>query len=317
MKEEIIEVQNTKKPIKRKTKIIATILAGVMLITGGYLAKKNNTMEKLDQRFNFTMTYLYKTPFDTFGEFTNVFDDEEVMARAQWYYDTYIANPEKKPAGKKYFNVKEIANDIRIINGQFMINKNGDIDYSEYNILGVANDLCMIANYDSLTEYGNNVFYTPMAPLFVDGSLEQSYALEIDVKMNQIVEAMHNNDIESFTKLTKEWYTTVYNIFSSMSERKIDPVSSLMIYHGTFSKYHGTIEKFIKENNLEVNVDFFNPETQKIKEVNILDPMNYINEVAVNEEGQTLAGQLYNESKEYFDEKYENNQEIGKSKVLK
>ena len=45
--------------------------------------------------------------------------------------------------------------------------------------------------------------------------------------------------------------------------------------------------------------------------------MNYINEVAVNEEGQTLAGQLYNESKEYFDEKYENNQEIGKSIVLK
>ena len=137
-------------------------------------------------------------PFEEYGRMTDVSDPEQLRARAEWFYRTYICAPDKDTAGARTFSVEEIMNDIRLINGAFMQHASGEVFYSDWDIVGVANDLHTIGNYDSLAQYGNQIFYTPMAPLFEDGSAAQRGAAALDSAMENVVRAIRASDDGAF-----------------------------------------------------------------------------------------------------------------------
>lgn len=319
------------------TKVIAGVLALAAAAGLGYGLRGCSASKTSDD------TAIYQSedeeeekPFETYGQFTDVNDDEQVEARAQWYYDTYIAQSDKSPAGARDLTVDVIANDIRLMNGAFMEDASGNPTYNDTDVITVANDIHTIANYDSFQQYGNDIFFTPTAPLFADGSLAQKGALDLDSAMADVVSAIQKEDNEAFLTAAKNWGTVVINMFDYVdangeyvSIRQVDPASAFQLYHAMSSKYASTILEYSEKNDINVCVDYcIDYNTHEIKTEALSQIMYNINERAIDavavrsgnfaeyeENNISLPQDLCLLAKDYYNSKYD--QEIGQSRVLK
>ncbi len=259
-------------------------------------------------------------PFEEYGNFTEVNDVDELRQRAEWFYRTFIADPDKLRSGADSFSVEEIMNDIRIMNGEFM--RSGEnISYSEFDLINAANDLHTIANYDSLTKYGTQIFFTPTAPLFVDGSSAQKDAIIIDRAMEKIVAAIRAEDNTAFTAAVQEWGKIIIDIFSKddlagdcTSVYQVGPAEGFALYHAMSSKYASTVFKYSEAQGLTVMVQ--NESIQKIVDRLNNEPVESDFAAAGQLEGDASGGvslpeNLYLLAKDYFNSRYYRETEAG------
>ena len=276
-------------------------------------------------------------PFEEYGNFTDVNDEAQLRRRAEWYYNTFIADPNKPShAGANFFTVEQIMQDMRMINGEFMLNDDGTVQYNDTDMIAVANDLHTIANYDSFKQYGTQIYFTPMAPLFEDGSLAQQGALQLDEAMERVVAAIRANDDEAFLKAAVEWGIIVINQFNYIDFTgeyvniyQVDAPTSFALYHAMSAKYASTILEYSESHHLNVCIPYcIDYETGEEVQEALSQIMYNINEraidaVAVRSGNQaeyeannlSLPERLFLLAKDYFNSKYDI--EHGCSKTLK
>ncbi len=200
-------------------------------------------------------------PFEEYGELTDITDENQLRRRAVWYYETYIADPDKLSCGINSFTVDEIMDDIRIMNGEFMRDAQGRAVWNETCVIAAANDLHRIANYDSFAQYGTQIFFTPTAPLFTDGSAAQKDALALDRAMEEVVAAIRAEDDESFVTAAMEWGNTVVDIFDRLDDTgeyagvyQVGAAQGFALYHAMSSKYASTILEYSEARHLDVSI---------------------------------------------------------------
>ena len=346
-----VEVVNVSKPKNKATKAIATVLAAALLVTGGavlgkyincpFRNRKEETTVVSSTSVNPTTTtekpeIVVEKPFETYGMFTDVKNEEQLRVRAQWYYDTYIADSNKSNAGANFFTVEQIMNDMRMMNGEFMVNASGNPTYNDTDVIAVVNDLHTIANYDSFKQYGTQIYFTPMAPLFVDGSLAQKGAVDLDKAMAKVVAAIRANDDEAFLVAAREWGILVVNMFDYIdftgdyvNVHQVATPQSFNLYHAMSSKYASTILEYSEAHHLNVCIPYCTDyNTGELHEEALSQIMYNLNEraidaVAVRSGNQpeyeqnniSLPQDLCLLAKDYFNSKYE--LEIGSSRTLK
>ena len=247
----------------------------------------------------------------------------------QLYYK-YFANDAKAAV-----TVEDIENDIRIYNGNFKLDEAGNVTYNDQDVINAAIDLHTIANYDSLAN-AENLQFTPLAPLFVDGSLAQTGAEKLDADMLEVVNAINNNDVEKFMRASEKWGETVLNMFvyydfnsDYVNIHQVEAPTSFALFHAMNSKYASTILEYSEKNDINICipycVDFCTGETKLEALSNIMYMINEraIDAVAVRSgnlaeyeaNNLTLPEDLFVKAKDYYNSKYD--LEIGKSRSLK
>ena len=263
-------------------------------------------------------------PFEEYGQFTDVYNEAQLKRRAEWFYGNYISALGKLPTGGRLFSVEEIMNDIRIMNGSLMQNRAGEFCYKETDVLAAAMDLHTVANYDSFSQYGTQIFFTPTAPLFVDGSYVQKGAIELDRAMERVVEAIRAEDDEAFMDAAKAWGCVVAGIFSPEEEDstgcncdccrrmaessvRIDRVEApyaFALYHAMSSKYASTVLEYASGRGLTVMIpagrDAETGETRLLELDRFLDSLNEDPLDPAEEDGPSLPEVLYIEAKDYY-----------------
>ena len=275
-------------------------------------------------------------PFETFGQFTNVNNEEQLRARAEWYYNTYIANANKSQAGAKLYTVEDIMNIIRNVNGEFMRDADGNVTYNDTDLIATANDLHTIANYDSFVQYGHQIFFTPMAPLFEDGSYAQKGAIDLDNAMEKVVAAIRAEDDAAFVEAAKEWGTVVINMFNYVDFNgeyvniyQVNAPTSFALYHAMSAKYASTILEYSECHHISICIPYCTDYcSNEIKEETLSEIMYNINERALDavairsgnleeyeQNNLSLPEDLYLLAKDYFKSKYD--LEIGYARTLK
>ena len=345
---EPVEVVNVKKSNRKTTRTIAAVLAGLALLGGGYvlgqktecplkyLKERKQAEEVIDNPINENAeNVVVVRPFETYGNFTDVNNETQLRERATWYYNTYIADPNKSNVGANFFTIEQIMNDMRNINGEFMMNGNQPT-YNDTDTIAMVNDLHTIANYDSLKEYGTQIYFTPMAPLFEDGSLAQKGAIDLDNAMVKVVNAIRANDDEAFLAAAREWGILVVNMFDYIdftgdyvSIYQVPAPTSFALFHAMNSKYASTILEYSEGHHLNVCIPYCTDyETGELHEEALSQIMYNLNERAIDAvavrsgnlaeyeaNNLSLPENLYVLAKNYFNSKY--NLEMGSSRTLK
>lgn len=341
LEEEIKEEseETVKKQRGNGSRALAIILATVGAI--GFLGAAHHACRDLNEKNAVVETdedldesETEEKPFEEYGNFTSAQDEEQIQKRAEWIYNTYLKDENNQ--GENSLTLEDVKNDIRLMNGQFMLDGGGYTNYNDTDIIAVANDLHTIANYDSFKKVGNCISYTPMAPFFTDGSLAQKAALEMDRNMIDVVTAIRADDKDAFVEAARIWGTSYVNIFNycdltgqHVSIRQVDAPSAFQLYHAINSKYASTILEYSERNHLNICIDYCEDyETGKTNEVALSEIMYEINEkpidaVAVRSGNQeeyeannlSLPEDLYQLAKDYYNSKYK--LEMGASKTLK
>lgn len=271
-------------------------------------------------------------PFETYGNFTDVTDEEQVQERAEWYYNTFLAN---QANNANPITVEDLANDIRVFNGEFKLDASGNPSYNDMDVVQSSIDLHTIANYDSVSSLGNNIRFTPTAPLFVDGSLAQKGAIDLDNAMAKVVKAINADDKEAFIEASKEWGKVVVSMFDYedmtgkyVGIHQVDAPTSFPLFHAMNSKYASTILEYSEANHIAICIPYcIDYCTNETKDVALSEIMYNLNErnidaVAVRsgnleqyeKNNVTLPEDLCLSAKEYFNSKYD--LEIGHSRSL-
>ncbi len=275
-------------------------------------------------------------PFADFGNFTDVNNERQLRARAEWFYNTYVAEASKSKAGAKQYTVEDIMNMMRMINGEFMVDANGNPTYNDTDMIAVANDIHTIANYDSFVQYGNQIYFTPMAPLFEDGSLAQQGAIDLDNAMARVVAAIRACDDQAFVSAAREWGAIVLNMFNYVDYTgeyvnvyQVDAPTSFALYHAMNSKYASTILEYSEAHHLNICVPYcVDYNTGLTVEEPLSQIMYNLNERAIDAvavrsgnlaeyeaNNLSLPEDLYLLAKNYYNSKY--NLEMGSSRKLK
>ena len=271
-------------------------------------------------------------PFKTYGSFTNVNDEQQLEERAKWYHENYVFNND----AENNISLEKLKNDIRMINGEFALDENGEPTYNDTFINNFANDIYTIANYSSFSQYGNQINFVPFAPLFEDDSLAQKGAIELDKINEKVVKAIRNNNDEEFLKAAKEWGTTVLNMFEYIdfngkyvNIHQVDAPTSYSLFNTMYATYGPTIFEYSQSHNLDICIpyciDYNTGETNEIALSEMLYRMVEVPRDAVaNRSGHSeeyaennlsLSEDLYQSAINYFNSKYK--LEIGSARVLK
>lgn len=270
------------------------------------------------------------------GTFLDASNDEQVLARAQYYFDKYINVGEDSEYRASELPVEVIANDIRMISGQFKQDDSGNITYNSTQIIDTAKNLHSIANFDSFSKYNNNIMFTPKAPLFIDGSKAQKAVQMSDEKMQKVVEAIRKDDVNAFVEAAKEWGILFYNICERMESTpeypsiwKLGNAEGFQVYHAMKSTYASTILEYSQARKLNICIPYcIDYNTGKTEEEALSIIVNRIDEkiidaVAVRagtideyvENNLSLPEHLFQFSKMYYDDIFE--QQIGYAPKLK
>ena len=263
--------------------------------------------------------------FSEYGKFNDPSDEEQLRQRATWYFETYIASPEKLSVGKKHFSVEGIMDAMRMMNGEFQRSGNGRATYNDTDLISIANVLHSIGNYDSFVQYGNQIFFTPTAPLFADGTLAQEAALIIDKKMEKVVNTIRASDDDGFLQAAREWGSVVVEMFcfpdltgEIPSVYQVNAPESFFLYHSMSSKYASTILEYSELHHLTVMVPYgIDDKTGKQIEEPLSIIMYNLNERASDalaestgnqseyeQNNRSLPENLFVLAKEYFNCKY-------------
>ena len=268
-------------------------------------------------------------PFESFGQFTDATNEAQLRARAEWMYTNYVSN-RPSPAGENRFSVEELMNDLRIMNGEFMLKPDGSPTFNAADIIDAVNDVHTIANYDSFKQYGTNIYFTPMAPLFLDGSVAQQIALKVDEIMIDVVEAIRAQNNEAFVEAATRWGIFYMNLFEYVdftgeypSIHQVPYPVSFNLYHAIDAKYASTILEYAQAHGLNICIPYcIDPATNQEVKVALSEIRYQINDVARDanaaraghadeyaQENLSLPERLFVGAKAYYDSKYET--EIG------
>ena len=152
-------------------------------------------------------------------------------------------------------------------------------------IINTANNLHTIANYDSFAQYGTQIYFTPMAPLFEDGSLAQKGAIALDNAMEKVVSAIRANNNEEFLTAAREWGIIVNNMFNYIDFTgeyvniyQVEAPTSFQLYHAMSAKYASTILEYSLSNQLNVCIPYCTDyNTGEMKEIALSELMYNLN----------------------------------------
>jgi len=198
-------------------------------------------------------------PFETYGSYTNPLDETQLEARAHWIYTTYIEGQE----GVNKVSEADIINVMRMASGQFKLDDYGNPGFNEMDLPTLSNKFHVTANYNSLTQMGYNLKYSPIAPYFPDGSLEQKGALIIDNIMYKLVEAIRNQDDAAFYSAAQEYGTAVLNMFKHVDYTgeypnvyAMQPYAQPLFYHAVRAPYASTINEYQQRRHIDVCIPY-------------------------------------------------------------
>ncbi len=282
-----------------KNKLIASVLAGSLLVGGKTLLKDNKQYDSPIMEDAKVIEESISKPFNTYGEFKDASDINQVLARAASFYQTYILDENKSPRIAEAVSIEDIMDTIRLVNGEFILDENLEPTYSEDDLIKVANILATISNCDSLPEYGRNIFYTPLAPLFVDGSYAQKKAMNIDETMKKVVKTIRENNRKEFESAAKEWYMSYINLVGNINDARLGP-SAFFLFSGYYSKYVSSIYEYANNEKIEII----------IADKKLSTTMENLNSNIINKNGQSLPEELYSISNDYYDDRYKKQSEV-------
>ena len=265
-------------------------------------------------------------PFEEYGAFTDAADETQVNQRADWYYNTCIAAMDYPQ--RRFFSIREIVSDIRILNGEFYRNSKGEVEYdSKGDIIDAVNDIMMMFNYDNqniidaLRVKEKSARITPIAPLFKDGSVLQKEAARLDAATEAVAEAVVKEDDEVFLAASREWgdiCTDLFSrpdaIFETLSVRPEDGAGYYTLFLRASAIYELLIDEYEKAHSLNVTVsrtagckteESLNKimgELDSIPEDSAARRIGRAAEYADQE--LTLAQYLYRLAADYFEDRY-------------
>ena len=198
-------------------------------------------------------------PFEDYGNYTNPQDEAQLEARAHWYFENYCGTQ----TGANVISEADVINMMRMIGGQFRLDSYGNVGYNAMDLPEVCNDFHTVANYNSFTQMGYNVNYAPIAPYFVDGSLEQKGAIIIDNIMYRVVEAIRNQDDAAFYDAARDYGTAVLNMFVNVdftgeypNVHQMSAPAQALFYHAVRAPYASTIFEYQQRRHIDICVPF-------------------------------------------------------------
>ena len=195
-------VKPVKKGKNKKTGIIAGVLAAVALLAAAYGIGKSSNNEKVENRPGTVIeevvdkpeedTIIEEKPFKSYGEFTDASNEKQVEERANEIINTYYAPfmdqlPENM---KSLITVDNIANVIRVMNGELPLDENGNRTYGANTVDDYANLFVnLIADIPSAPALGD-VHNVPAYVFAEDNSELSNYIYNYDDIKNNTYEVL-------------------------------------------------------------------------------------------------------------------------------
>lgn len=196
------------------------------------------------------------------GTFLDATDDEQVIARAKWYYKNFFNKEFENLSDSKKERVSEenLADMIKIVQGKEMIYQNTDPEeMNNYqNILGD-----MFCNYLSLSD--RNWGFIPTQYLFTDDSVEAKAAAQVDAVMEPLINAMNKENDEEVVKYAKQFGELMRDQYYILSIKNDDTIavrgnctnaSKYHLWKLSYKQYTTKIFEYCMEHGLNICIDF-------------------------------------------------------------
>ena len=258
--EEIVAVAEPKKK-NTVTKVIAGTLAlalagGVGYCIGSHLNNDTVIVQEQDEEEE-------EKPFESYGEFTDASDREQVEKRAQVYFDEYIAPVygEMSETERASITPENLADIIQVVNGEVPegFDTNEVINYNNR----LVQMFCSYLSTDERTKNGE-IGFMPSAYLYEDGSHEQKCALELDAIMEPLIKAINEGDDYNYIKyatefgeLMRDQFYLVDNTDEHFNVRSIASYPSRIHLYGlAYSYYTTSIMEYGLTRNMNICIPF-------------------------------------------------------------
>ncbi len=239
-------------------------------------------------------------PFETYGQFTDAYNQDQVEARAQWYYDTYLENLCYNGITFKEVNAEKLGRVLTMINGEFVRREDGTIDYNKTYRQDVGNTLCSIWNFASFQQMGDQIQFVPMAPLFEDGSLAQEAALKMDSIMLRVVNAIRSGNQDEFRAAAEDFGTAMLNMcvyidfdgqYVNMYHTDASHGYSALI--GWYAQYISTIFEYSQKYNIDICFDYcYNNNTEEVDKMSLSELFDMLVNGVIPDHVAARAGTL-------------------------
>ncbi len=180
-----------------------------------------------------------------FGTFTDITNDEQVNARAQYIYDNYYKQflGQMTQGEQDYVTVDKIANVIRVMNGELPVDENGNkiFDINMVDDWGqVYTEL--IGNYASSPEF-DQVYHVPTYLFTLDNTELQDFVKRYDEDYAKIAEGRNERSAEKTRaaiaslgeKMWNEW--AVQGMYGDMNPYNFNAKDRLFAYMSTMAPY--------------------------------------------------------------------------------
>ena len=256
--EEIVAVAEPKKK-NTVTKVIAGTLA--LALAGGigyYIGTLNNDTAIVQEEEEEE-----EKPFESYGEFTDASNTEQVEKRAQVYYDEFIAPVygEMSETEKASVTPENIADVIQVVNG---VAPEG---FETNEVINYNNKLVqMYITYLSTDDRTKNgeIGFVPLAYLYEDGSHEQKCAMELDAIMEPLIKAINEGDdvnyiryATEFGELMRDQFYLVDNTNEHFNVRSIASYPSrIHLYSAAYAHYTNNIMEYGITRDINVCIPF-------------------------------------------------------------
>lgn len=181
-------------------------------------------------------------PFESYGNFTDATNAEQLYERAHWYKETYF----NKMGLGNVITEEELVTAMSLFNGKRPVNKEFEIeDFIKYN-----NAICNAFVFAASTkedEINGTRKFIPIEYMFIDGSYESKCARELDKVSEEWISAMNNNNNvkfrnkgEEFFKLVRDAYLLPSNTNEHYAVRGLARTASQAnLYCYTYAMYTG------------------------------------------------------------------------------
>ena len=239
-------------------------------------------------------------PFETYGQFTDAYNQDQVDSRAQWYFDTYLKNLCYNGITFKEVNAEKLGRVLTMINGEFVRREDGSIDYNKTYRQDVGNTICSIWNFASFQQMGDQIQFVPMAPLFEDGSLAQEAALKMDSIMLRVVNAIRSGNHDEFRAAAEDFGTAMLNMcvyidfngqYVNMYHTDASHGYSALI--GWYAQYISTIFEYSQKYNIDICFDYcYNNNTEETDKMSLSELFDMLVNGVIPDHVAARAGTL-------------------------
>ena len=232
-----------------------------------------------------------------YGTFFDVNDPEQVQARAQYIFDTYFAkNPTLTEQQKKLITVDNIANTIRIMNGNLALDENG---YEFFD--GMTLNQYTETLVEAVVNVGSNddahYTYFPGYLLFEDDSEESEFVKSYSVIYDKLVYALNAHDDEQVQdaiaclgfKFYYEWY--LQGMYGDTNPHLFRTDLKYLTFITTIEPYNTTAEEWHLSELTPVCIEVCkNPGTNEMGLISVNDLQEALETGAWNNIGAKLGG---------------------------